>query len=139
MPVDMPNWGIKIRCDCMSHRECSFPVRDTTWLILFCRKTTLTATRILAHSEERLMAETNQLLCKSDIMPKSNDSEDENKWDAATLGRIYRPNTYFFKMSLVLFSLFRIFWYRCTLCMEKIYPTRLSKLKAKRAVLFFLP
>lgn len=40
------------------------------------------------------MAETNQLLCKSDIMPKSNDSEDENKWDAAMLGRIGQTPTF---------------------------------------------
>lgn len=140
MPVYMPNWGIKIRCDCMSRRECSFPIRDKTWLILFCRKMTLTTTRILANSEEKLMAETNQLLCKSDMMPKSNDSEDENKCDAAMLGRIYRPEGLLFKnVPHVSFSLFNIFWYRCILCMEKAYSIRLSKLKAKWPFLFFPP
>lgn len=41
------------------------------------------------------MAETNQLLCKSDMMAKSNDGEDEAKIDEeeqlSVCGRIYRP------------------------------------------------
>lgn len=79
----------------MSFRECSFPIKKYDVINFILQENDTAATRILDNSEERLMAETNQLLCKSDMMAKSNDGEDEAKIDEeeqlSVCGRIYRP------------------------------------------------
>lgn len=71
-----PNQGIKIKCDMSQRVWTVFPVREMTWLILFCRKITLAATLPWDRREGRLRPIS---YCANQQMAISNGSEDEEK------------------------------------------------------------